>query len=111
MKTIKKYWAIIAGVILAIIGAIFVSDKLNKKKIEKTDKKLDDNNKKIDQLQGKTEAIEEQRVEVKEEIQETKTEIEELQTAKDELQIEEKPVEEAKQNILNKTRRGRKSKK
>jgi len=70
MKTIKKYWAIIAGVILAIIAAI-----------------------------------------IKEEIQETKTEIEELQTAKEELQVEEKPVEEAKQNILNKTRRGRKSRK
>ena len=50
MKTIKKYWAVIAGVILAIIAAIFVSDKLNKKKIEKTDKKLDDNNQKIAQL-------------------------------------------------------------
>ena len=82
-----------------------------KTKIEKTDKKLDDNNQKINQLQGKTEAIEEQRVEIKEEIQETKTEIEELQTAKEELQVEEKPVEAAKQNILNKTRRGRKSKK
>ena len=35
MKTIKKYWAVIAGVILAIIAAIFVSDKLNKKKIKK----------------------------------------------------------------------------
>ena len=35
MKTIKKYWAIIAGVILAIIAAIFVSDKLNKKKVTK----------------------------------------------------------------------------
>ena len=102
--------AFIAGVILAIIAAIFVSDKLNKKKIKKTDKQLADNNKKIDQLQGKTEAIEEQRVEIKQEIQETKTEIQELQTAKEELQIEEKPVEEAKQNILNKTRRGRKSK-
>jgi chromosome segregation ATPase len=111
MKTIKKYWAIIAGVILAIIAAIFVSDKLNKKKVTKLDKKIDDNNQQIDQLQGKTEVIEEQRVEIKEEIQETKTEIEELQTAKEELQVEEKPVEEAKQNILNKTRRGRKSRK
>ena len=92
MKTIKKYWAVIAGVILAIVAAIFVNDKL-------------------DQLQGKTEAIEEQRVVIKEEIQETKTEIEELQTAKEELQVQEKPVEEAKQNILNKTRRGRKSRK
>jgi peptidoglycan hydrolase CwlO-like protein len=107
MKTIKKYWTVIVGVILAIIAAIFVSDKLNKKKIEKTDKQLDDNNQQLDQIQGKTEVIEEQREEVKQEIQETKSEIEELQTAKEELHVEEKPVEEAKQNILNKTRRGR----
>ena len=110
MKTIKKYWAVIDGVILAIIAAIFVSNKINKKKVTKLDKKLDDNNKKIDQLQGKTEAIEEQRVVIKEEIQETKTKIEELQTAKEELKVQEKPVEEAKQTILNTTRRGRKSK-
>ena len=50
MKTIKKYWTVIAGVILAIIAAIFVNDKLNKKKVTKLDKKLDDNNQKIDQL-------------------------------------------------------------
>lgn len=111
MKTIKKYWAIIAGIILAIIAAIFVNDKFNKKKVTKLDKKIDDNNQQIDQLQGKTEIIEEQRIEIKEEIQETKTEIEELQTAKEELRVEERPVDAAKQNILNKTRRGRKSRK
>ena len=41
MKTIKKYWAVIAGGILAIVAAIFVNDKLNKKKVTKLDKKLD----------------------------------------------------------------------
>ena len=111
MKTIKNYWTIIVGLILTIIGAIFVSDKLNKKKIEKTDKQLKDNNKQIDQLQGKTEVIEDQRKEVKQEIQETKTEIEELQTVKEELQVETRPADEAKKNILIKTRRGRKSRK
>jgi peptidoglycan hydrolase CwlO-like protein len=111
MKTIKNYWTIIVGLILTIIGAIFVSDKLNKKKIEKTNKQLDDNNKQIDQLQGKTEVIEEQRDDVKQEIKETKTEIEELQDAKSNIKPNELPVDAAKQNILNKTRRGRKSKK
>ena len=111
MKIIKKYWTIVAGVVLAIIAAIFVSDKLNKNKIKKTDKQLDDNNKKLDQIQNKTEIIEEQREEVKQEIKETKTEIETLQQAKENLQVNELPVEDAKQNILNKTRRGRKPKK
>jgi septal ring factor EnvC (AmiA/AmiB activator) len=111
MKTIKKYWAVIVGAALALL-AIFAmaSNKNDKRKIKKIDDKIDDNNQKIDQLQGKTEVIEEQRVEVKQEIQETKTEIAELETAKEELKVTELPVEEAKQNILNKTRRGRKSK-
>jgi chromosome segregation ATPase len=86
------------------------SNKNDKRKVKKIDDTIDDNNQKIDQLQGKTEVIEEQRVEVKQEIQETKTEIAELETAKEELKVTELPVEEAKQNILNKTRRGRKSK-
>ena len=112
MKTIKKYWAIIVGAILALLAIFMTADnKINKKKITKTDDKIDDNNQQIDQLQGKTEVIEEQRVEVKQEIEETKTEIAELKTAKEQLQVTELPVEDAKQNILNKTRRGRKSKK
>jgi peptidoglycan hydrolase CwlO-like protein len=111
MKMIKKYWTIIVGLILTIIGAIFVSDKLNKKKIEKTDKQLKDNNKQIDQLQGKTEIIEDQRKEIKQDIQETKQTIAELQDAKSNIKPNELPVVEAKQNILNKTRRGRKPKK
>jgi len=112
MKTIKKYWAVIAGAVLALL-AIFAMAFNNdeKRTVKKIDDKIDDNNQQIDQLQGKTEVIEEQRVEVKQEIQETKTEIAELETAKENLQVTELPVEDAKQNILNKTRRGKKSKK
>jgi len=112
MKTIKKYWAVIAGAVLALL-AIFAMAFNNdeKRKVKKIDDKIDDNNQQIDQLQGKTEVIEEQRVEVKQEIQETKTEIAKLETAKENLQVTELPVDNAKQNILNKTRRGRKSKK
>jgi len=112
MKTIKKYWAVIAGAVLALLAIFAMAFNNNeKRKVKKIDDKIDDNNQQIDQLQGKTEVIEEQRVEVKQEIQETKTEIAELETAKDELKVTELPVEDAKQNILNKTRRGRKSKK
>jgi septal ring factor EnvC (AmiA/AmiB activator) len=112
MKTIKKYWAVIAGAVLALIAIFAMAFNNNeKRKVKKIDDKIDDNNQQIDQLQGKTEVIEEQRVEVKQEIQETKTEIAELETAKEELKVTELPVDDAKQNILNKTRRGRKPKK
>lgn len=111
MKTIKKYWTIIIGTIIAFIAIIFTSDKINKKKVTKSNAKIDNNNQKIDQLQGKTEVVEEQRDEVKDQIQNTKQDIEDLQTAKDNIQIDELSVTDAKQNILKKTRRGRKPKK
>jgi septal ring factor EnvC (AmiA/AmiB activator) len=108
-KSIKAIYAFLAGIVSAIVVAVLIFGK--KKQPIATPEQVVKNNADIDKLEGKIEVIEEQRVEIKEEIQETKTEIEELQTAKEELQVEEKPVEEAKQNILNKTRRGRKSKK
>jgi septal ring factor EnvC (AmiA/AmiB activator) len=111
MKTIKKYWAIIAGAILAFIAIIFASDKINKKKISKIDKKIDDNNQQIDVIQGKTEVIDDQRNDVKQNIKDTKQDIASLQAAKETITPAELPVDKAKQNILNKTRRGRKSKK
>ena len=111
MKTIKKYWGIIVGAILTIIAIIFATDKYNKKKITKIDKKIDDNNQQFDVIQGKTEIIDKQRNNVKQQIDKTKTDIETLQDAKDNIQITELPVDQAKQNILNKTRRGRKPKK
>lgn len=111
MKTIKKYWAIIVGAIIAFIAIIFTSEKINKKKVTKTDAKIDNNNKQIDQIQGKTEIIDDQRNAVKQDIQETKQDIAELQDAKTDIKPIELPVDEAKQNILNKTRRGRKPKK
>lgn len=111
MKIIKKYWAIIAGAILAIIAIIFAKDKHDKKKISKIDKKIDDNNQQIDVIQGKTEIIDDQRNAVKQDIEEIKQDIATLQDAKETIKPVELPVDAAKQNILNKTRRGRKPKK
>ncbi len=110
MKTIKKYWAIIAGSVLAVVAIIFATNKLNKNKITKTDKKIDDNNQKIDVIKGKTEVIDEQRNDVKQDIQTTKQDVKKLQDAKQNIKANELPTNAAKQNILNKTRRGRKPK-
>jgi len=111
MKTIKKYWGIIVGAILTVIAIIFANDKINKNKVIKIDKKIDDTNQKIDQIQGKTEIIDEQRNKIKEQIDETKTDIETLQNKKENINPQELSVDQAKQNILNKTRRVRKTKK
>jgi len=111
MKLIKKYWAAIVGAILALVAIIFANDKINKKKVSKIDKKIDDNNQQIAVLQGKTEVIDDQRNAVKQDIRDTKQDIATLQTAKETIEPTELPADKAKQNILNKTRRGRKPKK
>ena len=58
MKTIKKYWAIIVGAILAAFGiGIAVNKKLNDKKIADSDKKIADNKQQADVISGKVDAI------------------------------------------------------
>lgn len=111
MKIIKKYWAIIVGAIVTVFAIIFANDKLNKKKVTKSDAKIDNNNQKIDVLQGKTEVIDDQRKDIKHDIKKIKQDIQTLQNAKNDIKPKELPVDTAKQNILNKTKRGRSPKK
>ena len=110
MKTIKKYWAIIIGAIIALGGIIMSIISVTKtKKLDKLDKQIDDNKQKVDNLQGKVEVVEEQRQEVKDEIKHQEQVISDLKQQKETVTVEEpKTVKEAKANILNKTRRGRK---
>jgi len=113
MKTIKKYWALIVGGLLTLF-AIFVAffKKHEKKQVSKIDQKIDTNNSKIDQLQGKTDVIEDQRSQVKQELDDLVDQIEQTKEAKETIQPETpKTVADAKENILNKTKkRGRKKK-
>ena len=111
MKTIKLYWQWIVAGIVAILGILAVTQsKRTNKKLEKTAKQIDDNNQQIDIIQGKTELIEEQRVNVKQGIAKKQAKIDKLKTEKETIDIEPVPIEDAKENILKKTRRGRPSK-
>ena len=107
MKTIKKYWAAIIGGILtlfAIIIAIF--NKHEKKQVSKIEEKIDNNKSKIDQLQGKTDVIETQRTQVKEELDDLVDQIKQTKDAKKNIQpTTPKSVVDAKENILNKTKK------
>ena len=107
MKTIKKYWAAIIGGILtlfAIIIAIF--NKHEKKQVSKIEEKIDDNKSKIDQLQGKTDVIETQRTQVKEELDDLVDQIKQTKDAKKNIHpTTPKSVVDAKENILNKTKK------
>lgn len=113
MKTIKKYWALIIGGVLALFAiCVAIFSKQSKRKATKIDQKIDDNNSKIDQLKGKTEVIEDQRTKVKEELDDLIVQVKQSQDAKENIQPETpKNVSDAKENILNKTKkRGRKKK-
>ena len=55
---IKKTWKIIAGIVAAIFGLIFIfGKKSNNKKAEQAKKKIDDNNVNINKLDGKLEEV------------------------------------------------------
>ena len=111
MKTIKKYCVFIVGAIVAIIGIFAVTlSKRTNKKLEKTAKQIDDNNQQIDIIQGKTELVDEQRVNVKQRITKKQATINELKTEKETVVIRPVEIEDAKENIIKKTRRGRPSK-
>ena len=109
MKTIKKYWAIIIGAVLALFGiAVAAKKKHDDNQIAKTDKKIDDNKNYVSNLQGKIDAVETQRDEVKDQIQAQEQVIAKLEDKKENIVVEERTVSDAKENILKKTKRGRK---
>jgi uncharacterized protein YfcZ (UPF0381/DUF406 family) len=110
MKLIKKYWLAIAAAIAGIVGFILLNNNKSKS-VKAINKEIDDNEKAIEVLDEKIEAVEEARVEVIENIEKHEDLIEALEDKKENLVIEELPVEEAKENILAKTSRGRKKKK
>lgn len=111
MKTIKLYWKWIVAGIIAFFGILAITQsKRTNKKLEKTAKQIDDNNQQIDIIQGKTELVETQRVTVKQSITKKQAKIDELKTEKETLVIEPVAIEDAKENIIKKTRRGRPSK-
>jgi hypothetical protein len=62
----------------------------------------------VSNLQGKIDAVETQRDEVKDQIQAQEQVIAKLEDKKENIVVEERTVSDAKENILKKTKRGRK---
>ena len=109
-KFIKKYWAIIVGAIVALVGILIASNKKsNEKQLDKLDQQIDDNNQQVDIITGKLDVISEQRDAVKTDIKELETELEVLETSKDSIKTEKpKTAKQAKENILSKTTKNKK---
>jgi uncharacterized protein YoxC len=106
MKTIKKYWLAIVAGIAAIFGLFLLfSSKRSKTKLDQIEDQIEDNNEQIDVIEDRVEDIQQQREEIKQDIQQTESEIEDLKQQVAEVNPEVRPVTEARENILNKTRR------
>jgi len=110
MKTIKKYWMHI----VAAFGALFaifwlIANAFRRNKLEKNEEKIKENEKDISKLEGKQEEVESQRAKFKIEIDQIKEDIKKTEEVK-----KKKPgrprrtTSDAKQNVLNKTKRGKK---
>jgi peptidoglycan hydrolase CwlO-like protein len=112
-KTLKTIYAAIAGIVTVIITFFLIKNKTSNKKIDKTDKQIADNKSTADNAQGHIEAIEEQKEEVTDSIKNREQVIEDLKQDKETIQPETTTdIKEAKENIINKTkRRGRKPRK
>lgn len=112
-KTLKIIYAAIAGIVTIIITFLLISNKKKKSDVAKIDKQIDDNNAIVNNAQGHIEAIKEQKEDVKEAIETREHVIENLKEQKENIQPETpKTVADAKENIVNKTKRkGRKPRK
>jgi len=108
MKTIKKYWAVIVGFLVMLLTLGLVTKKVSESKETKLDEKIDENENEVSKLEGKVEVIETERVQVKEQIEKHEELIEALEEKKENIVVEERTVADAKDNIIKKTKRGRK---
>jgi uncharacterized membrane-anchored protein YhcB (DUF1043 family) len=112
ISLIKKYWAVIVGIIVSIIGILFLIIKTKKdvavdKVLPEVKEKLDSNNNEIKIVDDQIEHIQEEKIEVKKKITEKKELVKILEESKQNMPEEVKTVAEAKKNILNKTKRRR----
>ena len=105
MKTIKKYWLAIVAGIGAIIAFFLFNSKNKSKKLEKIAEKIEDNTNKIIETEKKIEVIKEKTAAAKKEAVKLKNEIAEIEGAKQVIEVVEVSIQDAKQNILKKTRR------
>jgi uncharacterized membrane-anchored protein YhcB (DUF1043 family) len=110
ISLIKKYWAVIVGIIAGIIGILFLIIKTKKdvsvdKVLPEVKEKLDSNNNEIKIVDEQIEHIQEEKIEVKKKITEKKELVKILEESKKDIPVETRSVSEAKTNILNKTKR------
>jgi peptidoglycan hydrolase CwlO-like protein len=111
-KTLKTFYAFIAGIVTTIIAVILCKDRKTKTTVAKTDVKIAQNNQQIKDVDTKIDDVVKQKEEVVEDIKSQEQVVEDIKEAKEHIEVKpSETVEVAKENILKKTNRGRKKKK
>ena len=117
MQTIKKYWKLFIGAIVAILGIGLIAQKNNIIKFFKgksvvtapTNDAVDQAQKQseeiIDDSEQKVDAAEQTKTQVKKRIHRKKKRIQDLEDAKKNVPVVDRTLAEAKQNIIKKTKR------
>jgi hypothetical protein len=109
-KTIKTIYAFLAGIVTVIIS-VFLFNRNKKQVNDDLANKIVDNTKQHEEIEVKVKQVEKQREEVKNAIVTEEAVIKEIKVAKANIVVEEaKTVEEAKENIIKKTRRPKRKK-
>ena len=110
VQMIKKYWIKLTAAVLGLFGIIWLISKLfTSNKLKKSKEKIEDNEKKIAKSEGKSEVIETQRKTTKKKISNIKTEIKKTEANKKRKPgRHKKSTTQAKQNILDKTKKRKK---
>ena len=104
---IKNVFLAIAVAVGSIIS--FLRFNRNKKEaIKKVDADIKETEAKIEEVKEEQKKVEKRRYYKKKKVAKAKTEVAKLETAKETLKVKERPAAEVKENIINKTRRGRK---
>ena len=108
MKTIKKIIGAVVGIFAAIAGIAFFFNSSKNKKQSELNTKIKNNDAAIEKIEEAVEVIEQKREAINDQITDAVTAVKELKEVKENLTVEVRDVVDAKANILNKTKRGRK---
>lgn len=105
MKTIKKYWALIVGSVIALFGlTAFLAKRNRSKQVDKIDAAIDQNAKQVDVNAGKIDVIEDIKTDIKQDVVEIKQQIEDTKQKKQSITPKKpKSAKAAKENVLSKT--------
>ena len=111
IQKIKNYvvW-IFVGIATGFGLFAWISNTFRKKKTAKIDNQINNNDNAVHQAQGHIDAVVDQRADVIQDVAVHEDRVEELKQQLDEVKPATQDVATAKQNILNKTKRGRKPK-